>query len=338
MKRLQHIGSALRAIGPAATVLFILVAYFSFEVQVFSTPGNAGNILRQTAPLAIAALGQMLVILVGGIDISTGAVVALASVSAALTAVNLGAELGGFGGILTGAVAGGVSGIAVSYLRVQPVIATIGMLSVARGFAFLFSDSAPVENVPQDFFVIGNGTVLSVPLPFLCLVVIAIAGWYWLTWTESGRYLFAIGGSEEAASAAGIDTRFWKCIAYTVAGALSGVAALIYTARSASGQPTFGEGLALETIAAVVLGGTALGGGRANIVGTILGSVIITCLANGMDLAGVSPYLQRVMLGVVTVLIVLFSITRKRLGERVKPPKAKADAPVAASRNRPMLT
>ncbi|WP_213738024.1 ABC transporter permease [Bradyrhizobium sp. dw_411] len=325
------------AIGPATVVLGILVCYFSIEVPSFATGGNASNILRQAAPLALAALGQMLVVLVAGIDISTGAVVALASVSAALTAVHFGASFGLVAGVAAGALAGATSGVAVAYLRVQPVIATIGMLSIARGLAYLFSQSSPVQGVPDSFLYIGAGTVLGIPVPFICLFLVAVSGWYWLTCTQSGRFLFALGGSEEAAAASGIDTRLWKATAYAVAGALFGLAALIYTARSASGQPTFGEGLALETIAAVVLGGTTLGGGRANVAGTILGSVIITTLSNGMDLAGVSPYLQRIMLGVVTVLIVLFSVTRKRLSERTKAKKVKVDTQAPASR-RVMLT
>jgi ribose/xylose/arabinose/galactoside ABC-type transport system permease subunit len=297
---------------PSLFLLILLAIGFSLVAPEFLARGNLTNVLRQAAPLFIAAAGQMIVVLVGGIDISVGAVVAVSSVCGALVAISTGTELGVLTAVATGMAAGLISGIAVAAFRVQPVIATIGMLSAARGLAFLISDGLPISPLPLSFLFLGNGYLLGVPVPIILAALLLIVITVWLRLTPTGRYLFAIGGSDDAARAAGIAVVRYRALAYAIGGGLAGLAAVIYSARSASGQPTFGYGLELETIGAVVLGGTALGGGRANVVGTAIGAVVITVLGNGMDLAGVSPYVQRIVVGVAIVVIVLVDIVRRR--------------------------
>jgi ribose/xylose/arabinose/galactoside ABC-type transport system permease subunit len=296
----------------ALGLLAALIVLFALIAPHFFSASNAQNVLRQAAPLLVASLGQMLVILVAGIDISTGAMVALASVVGAMAAAKFGATAGLLAACMAGAAAGLVSGLAVAIYRVQPVIATIGMLSIARGLAFQVTDGQPVSNVPATFTWLGTAEVAGIPVLVLLAAAIALVTWFALQWTAAGRALFAIGGSEDAARAASISARPYKALAYALAGLLAGLAAFMYSSRSGSGQPTFGYGLELETIAAVVLGGTALGGGRASVAGTVLGALVIAVLANGMDLAGVSPYLQRIVLGLALVTAVLIDVLRRR--------------------------
>ena len=301
----------VRDIGPGITLLIILSAGFSYFAPEYYRQSNINNIIRQASPLFIASVGQMLVVLVAGIDISTGAVVAFSSVCGALAAVNGNAAYGVAAALLSGFLAGGTSGLFVTVFRVQPVIATIGMLSIARGFALVLSGGEPVDNIPDAIKFLGTGEIAGLPVPFFISAgVFALVG-CWLSYLPSGRSLFAIGGSDEAAKAAGISVRTWRTMAYALAGALAGLAALIYAARSGSGQPTFGYGLELQTIGAVVLGGTTLGGGHATLIGTAIGALIITVLSNGMDLTGVSPYIQNVVLGIAIVAIVVFDRLRR---------------------------
>lgn len=297
---------------PSLVLLAVLAMGFSLAAPEFLDRHNLTNVLRQAAPLFIAAAGQMIVVLVGGIDISVGGVVAVASVCGALAAISHGTGLGALTAVGAGMSAGAVSGIAVAAFRVQPVIATIGMLSAARGMALLLSDGLPISPLPPSFLFLGNGYLLGVPVPIILAALLLVVISIWLHLIPIGRYLFAIGGSEDAARASGIGVIRYRALAYAIAGGLAGLAAVIYSARSGSGQPTFGYGLELETIGAVVLGGTALGGGRANVVGTALGAMVITVLANGMDLAGVSPYVQRIVVGAAIVLIVLVDVVRRR--------------------------
>ena len=291
--------------------LLLVIALFAFLNFRFFTLSNAINVLRQTAPLAIASMGQLVVILVGGIDISTGAVVALTGVTAAIAAKTYGVAAGFGFALAIGAMAGLTSGVAVHRLRVQPVIATIGMASLARGLAFFITDGLPVLGTPAGFTHLGSGYLSGLPIPVYVAGATFLALWAWLSWFGSGRALFAIGGSEEAARLAGIRVEIYKPAAYAVAGALSALAGLIYTSRAGSGQPTLGYGLELQTIAAVVLGGTPLGGGRANVPGVIVGSLVVGLLANGMDLAGVSPYVQEVVLGVAIIAVMLVDRIRR---------------------------
>lgn len=289
-----------------------LVLLFALLEPTFFTWSNFMNVLRQVSPLAIAALGQALVILVGGIDISVGSNLALGSVVAGLVALRLGTAPAFVLALAAGAMAGLISGVAVTRFRVQPVIATIGMLSLSRGLAFLISDGNPVVGLPDSFAWLGNSFVATIPMAFgLCALTFLLV-WGWLTFTPSGRALFAIGGGEDAARLAGIPVSFYKPLAYLLSGLLSAVAALVITSWQGSGQPTLGYGWELQTIAAVVLGGTALGGGRINVAGTLVGALTTGVLSNGMDLTNVSPYLQEVVLGFAIVAVVLADRVRQR--------------------------
>lgn len=289
-----------------------LVILFALLEPTFFTWSNGMNVLRQVSPLAIAALGQALVILVGGIDISVGSNLALGSVVAAMIAMQTGTASGFVVALAAGALVGLISGMAVTRFNVQPVIATIGMLSLSRGLAFLLSDGNPVVGLPDAFTWLGNSFVATVPLAFVLCALVFLLVWGWLTHTPSGRALYAIGGGEDAARLAGIRVGLYKPLAYVLSGLLTAVAALVITSWQGSGQPTLGYGWELQTIAAVVLGGTALGGGRINVAGTLVGALTTGVLSNGMDLTNVSPYLQEVVLGFAIVAVVLADRVRQR--------------------------
>jgi ribose transport system permease protein len=288
-------------------MLALILIGFALATPDFLSLHNLKNVCRQVAPLLVASLGQLLIVLVGGIDISTGALVALGSVTAALVAEQYGVACGFAAGIMAALVCGYFSGIAVSIFQVQPVVATIGMLSIARGLAFTVTNGNSVDKVPPGFSWLGSAEILGVPASVVVAAALTAGVALMLRATPFGRALFAIGGNEDAARASGIPTTRYKPLAYALGAALAGVAGIMFSSRAGSGQPTMGFGLELETIAAVVLGGTALGGGRARVVGVVAGAFMVGVLANGMNLAGVSPYVQRIVLGLAIVALFLLN-------------------------------
>ncbi|MBX6351004.1 MAG: ABC transporter permease [Clostridia bacterium] len=288
--------------------LFILaVAYLAFAPVSpgFATAANAANIAGQVAPLAIVTVGQALVLMTGGFDISVGSVAALTTVAGSLSAVATGSFASAvLAAVLAGAVCGAANGFAVGYLGVQPVVATLGMLMFARGAALLLSGSAPVVGLPDTFVSLGYGEWLGVPAAaWVALAVVALMEAF-LVWSPTARAVLAVGGNETAARLNGVPVRWTRFVAYLVCGALVGLAAIIYAARANSGQPTLGEGLELDSIAAAVIGGVSLAGGRGRMWGAAVGAVVVGMLANGLNLAGLSPFLQDVAAGITLLLAV----------------------------------
>ncbi|MGB6221898.1 ABC transporter permease [Haloferula sp.] len=278
-----------------ATVLSILRPHFL-------SSANLVNVVRQISINGILAVGVTFVLLTGGVDLSLGSVVALAGVLAAQFAhpgdyplvVPLGV------GVLTGLACGAVNGGVVTFGKVAPFIATLGMMTIARGLALVFSGGRPVSNMSPAMKAVA-GDVAGIPIPALILLAVAVTAWWVLKFTRIGRHLYAVGGNEQASRAAGIDVGRVKMFAYAVCGALTGLAGVVLASRITTGQPNAGIAYELDAIAAVVIGGTSLSGGIGTIGGTILGALLMGVIGNGLDLLNVSSYYQQVVKGLIIV-------------------------------------
>ncbi len=293
--------------------LVIISAAMSFANPNFFTVPNLVNVVRQISINGILAVGVTFVLLTGGVDLSLGSVVALAGVVAASAAhpnqypVVVPLALG----VLTGAACGAVNGFVVTKGRVAPFIATLGMMTVARGLALVVSGGRPVSDLSRAFTRLG-GDVAGIPIPAIVLAVIALLSFVFLKNLRLGRYIYAVGGNESAARASGIHVGAVKLFAYTVCGALAGVAGVVLAARITTGQPNAGVGYELDAIAAVVIGGTSLSGGVGGVGGTILGSLLMGVINNGLDLMNVTSYYQSIVKGIIIVGAVLLDRTREK--------------------------
>ncbi|HUK16598.1 MAG TPA: ABC transporter permease [Bryobacteraceae bacterium] len=286
-----------------AGALAILMAALSLLRPNFLNLANLVNLFRQISINGILAVGVTYVLLTGGVDLSLGSVVALSGVVAASFAhphqtlpfvpVLL--------GIAAGAVCGAANGVIVTRGRVAPFIATLGMMTAARGLALLLSSGMPVSNLSASFTSMGGGSVFSVPVPILIFLAVAFLSWVLLTQMRIGRYIYAVGGNENAARASGLHVRSIKMAAYTLCGSLAGLAGVVLAARITTGQPNAGIGYELDAIAAVVIGGTSLNGGTGGVGGAILGALLIGTINNGLDLLNVSSYYQQVVKGLIIV-------------------------------------
>lgn len=304
--------------------LALMVLALSILSDRFLTPDNAWNILRQISVNLCLSIGMTLVILSGGIDLSVGALLALAgALSAGLLKSGLpipGTELllqfttpgAILAGILVGAAAGWVNGFAITRLKLPPFVATLGMLSIARGLTMLWTGGFPVTGLGSGFGQLGTGALLGMPVPVWIMLALTAVFVITTKRTRFGRHLYAVGGNERAARLTGLNVNGIKLAVYTLAGALAGVAGLIVTARLDSAQPNAGLGYELDSIAAVVIGGTSLSGGRGSVTGTVLGCLIIGVLNNGLFLLNVSPFWQQVIKGVVILLAVAIDKANSR--------------------------
>jgi len=296
--------------------LALMVVALNALSDKFLTAENTWNILRQISVNLCLSIGMTLVILSGGIDLSVGAVLALAGAVAAgllkhgVALPVLGVRLeftvtGAVGaGLGTGAALGWANGFAITRFELPPFVATLGMLSIARGLTMLWTGGFPLTELGARFGFIGTGAWLGMPLPVW--IMLALTGLFIVVTqrTRFGRHLYAVGGNERAALLTGLRVNRIKIAVYTLAGALAGVAGLIVTARLDSAQPNAGLGYELDSIAAVVIGGTSLSGGRGSVAGTVLGCLIIGVLNNGLFLLNVSPFWQQVIKGLVILLAV----------------------------------
>jgi ribose/xylose/arabinose/galactoside ABC-type transport system permease subunit len=278
----------------------------------FLTVANALNVMEQTSINAIVAVGMTYVIISGGIDLSVGSLVALAGVVLA-GALKAGwpLPLAVAAGLGVGAVSGLINGVVIAFGRLPPFIMTLGMMSVARGAALLVTDGRPISGFDAGFRSIATGRVLGVPAPIVLTLVIYAAAHFVLSRTRFGRYVYGIGGNEEATRLSGVNVRFHKTMVYVVSGAASAVAAVLLTARLNTAQPIAGIMYELDAIAAVVIGGTSLSGGEGNLGGTLIGALTMGVLRNGLNLLGVSSFLQQLVIGVVIIVAVLVDILVK---------------------------
>jgi ribose transport system permease protein len=297
--------------------LLIMCIVLSFLSDRFLTGENAWNVMRQISVNVVVSVGMTLVILTGGIDLSVGSVLALAG---AVTAgmLNFGAEFAdanlyiGFtlfgamlGGIVVGALLGWFNGLTITRFKVPPFVATLAMLSIARGLTMLWTGGFPITGLGDNMAFIGTGWFLGIPMPVWISVVVILAAVVLTKKTKLGRHIYAIGGNETASRLSGLKISKVKMIVYSIAGALSAVGGIIITSRLDSAQPNAGMGFELDSIAAVVIGGTSLSGGKGTIMGTVQGALIIGILNNGLVLLNVSPFWQQVIKGFVILLAVI---------------------------------
>jgi len=295
--------------------LVLLCVIFSFSSDHFLSVRNALNVLDQITVLGILAIGMTAVIVIGGIDLSVGSVLALSMMVMGWLArdMELPMALAILLGIGAGAVCGLASGLLITLARLPAFIATLTMMSVARGLANILTDGTQIVGYPDWFTSLAitrNFGFLSATVGLF--IVLIVVSWLYLTFRPGGRNLYAIGGSREVARLAGIQVRKVTIAVYAAAGALAGVAGMALAARLDSSQPSAGLGYELDTIAAVVIGGASLSGGVGSIGGTVVGVLIIGVLRNGLNLLGVSPFVQQVVIGLVIAAAVTFDTLGRR--------------------------
>ncbi|WP_217428120.1 ABC transporter permease [Microlunatus speluncae] len=302
----------------AFATLIVLVIFFSVASGNFFTVTNIVGILLSTAVIGILALGTTFVIITGGIDLSIGTGMTLCSVVTGLLIVNAGLPLplGVAGGILTGALMGFLNGVNIAFLRLPPFIATLAMMLVAQGLALVLSGVRPIYFLGVSGFkeIALAVAIPGVALPMAVVILFAMAALAWviLSQTILGRYTYAIGSNEEATRLSGINTRAWKIAIYSLAGLFTGVAGVVIAARLNSAQPQLGVGYELQAIAAVIIGGTSLLGGRGSIVGTLIGALIMSVLINGLRILAIQPEWQNVVVGLVILIAVFTDSLRQR--------------------------
>lgn len=287
-------------------VLWILTPYFF-------TVSNLLNVAQQTSINAIIAVGMTFVIISAGIDLSVGSIVAFSGVVlASVLHAGLPVPLAMVVGLGVGLLCGLVNGLLITYGRLPPFISTLGMMSVARGGALLYTQGRPISGFSETFRFLATGETLHIPNPVIIMVGVYIMAHFVLTRTKLGRYTYALGGNEEAALLSGVNVRFYKAMVYGISGMLSGLGAIILTARLNSAQPIGGIMYELDAIAATVIGGTSLMGGEGRLVGTLIGAFIMGVLRNGLNLLGVSSFIQQTVIGAVIIMAVLMDMALKK--------------------------
>ena len=289
------------AIGIVLIAFILLLEIF---VPSFRSVGNVQNILLQTSINSLLAVGATLIILTGGIDLSVGSIVGLAGIIAALLGKEAGA--GHFvvalaGGVGTGFLLGAVNGSLVAFVRIPAFVVTLGMMSIARSLAFVASQGQPISDLSNEFLTIGQGALFGIPYPILISVITFVIFGIVLARTRFGRYIYAVGGNEEAALVSGVDTRAVKLAVYSLSGLLAGLGGVVLAARATAGISTNGEGYELTAIAAAVIGGTSLSGGRGSLLGTVAGVLIIGIMVNSLDLLNISPFYQGLIQGTIII-------------------------------------
>ena len=290
--------------------LILLITVVSFLNANFFTLDNILNILRQTSVNAIIAVGMTLVILTAGIDLSVGSILALCGAFAAtMVGLEVPVIIAVPTSLIAGALLGGLTGVIIAKGKVQAFIATLVTMTLLRGVTMVYTDGRPISTGFTDtadaFAWFGTGYLLGIPVPVWIMAVVFIAAWYMLNHTRFGRYVYALGGNESATRLSGIDVDKVKMGVYAICGFLAALAGIIVASRLSSAQPTAGMGYELDAIAAVVVGGTSLAGGRGRIMGTLIGALIIGFLNNALNLLDVSSYYQMIAKAVVILLAVL---------------------------------
>jgi inositol transport system permease protein len=328
---------ALNAFVRKYAIVLIFIAMFvgmTFLTDAFLQPRNLVNVVRQISVVGLIAIGVTMVIITTGIDLSSGSVLALAAVIAASLAQQpdwhdakypglvLPLIMPIFAALVIGVLCGAINGWLIARFLIPPFIATLGMMTVARGFALIYSNR-PVSGLTDTYNFIGQGEIfkvlpipgqppLGIPVPVIILAVVAIGAHIMLNSTRFGRHIYAIGGNEQAALISGLNVGRIKIGVYTIAGLLSGLAGLVLSSRIGSGQPGLAVGIELDAIAAAVIGGTSLSGGIGTIWGTIIGALIIGVLNNGLDLLNVSAYWQTIVKGTIIVVAVIVDERKNR--------------------------
>jgi ribose transport system permease protein len=281
-------------------ILVIIIGYFAYRSARFTTPENLLTILVAAAPFALIALGQTLVVLTGGIDLSPGSIIAMSAMTAAFVAKASGGNLllVVLSALVVGLAAGSINGFLVSRLNIPPFIATLGMLTAGSGVAYAIGNGAPINGLPASFGAIANTRLFGIQIPVIVMILGIIVLAVVMKRTSYGMRIYAIGGNPMASRIAGINVRRTLFSVYAISGVLAGLSGVMLASRVISGPPNLGQGYELDAIAAVVIGGASLAGGRGTVWGTALGLVLIQTLNNGLDLLIVPAYWQDVIKGV----------------------------------------
>jgi ribose/xylose/arabinose/galactoside ABC-type transport system permease subunit len=288
-----------------AAILLEMLVFTTLAPQFLSFE-NLVNVALSIAVIGILAVGMTFVILTGGIDLSIGSVIALAGVAAALVTRETDfAALGFAAAVAIGLTVGAFNGLTIAYFRVPPFVVTLAVLTIARGLAFIFSEGRSIGSLPESFSRLGKSAFLGIPFSVWLMASMFALGWFLLRHTTFGRYVYAVGGNREAAFLAGVNTKSVTFRVYVLNGLLVGLAAIALASRLGAGVPNSGLQYELDVIAAVVVGGTSLSGGRGSVVSTLFGAIFIGVLNNGLNLVGIDTYVQKIVLGVVILLAVL---------------------------------
>ena len=293
-------------------VFLLILALMEFLSSGFVTWANLNLIMLQAATRAILAIGMMLVIVSGGIDISVGTVMSLCMVLFGVGVIDGGVPLyaGFLVAILAGAVVGSVNGGLIAFAGLPPFIATLGMLGIAQGLALTIANGRSIYGFPESFEWFGGGTLLGLPVAVVILALFALVMAFVFRETRLGRYAFAIGGNEEATRRAGINVRLWKVAIYATMGATAGLASIVLASRINSAHPGIGFGYELDAIDAVVIGGGSLRGGRGTVWGAVIGALIMSEIRFGLNVLGMSPFIQQIVVGVILIAAVWLDTLR----------------------------
>lgn len=290
-----------------ALIFLVMLVVSAFISDVFFTSANLFNLVRQVTPVGIISMGMLLVILTGGIDLSVGSIVAMVGLLCALFTRTMSLPLAIAASIGIGLLVGSISGYLVSFHKLAPFIATLALMSIVRGFGFIFSKGAPVlvDDKAIALTDFGSGSFLGIPNPALVMFLVFAITAVILRYNVFGRIVIAIGSNEEAVRLSGITVSLYKFSVYAIAGGLSAVAGVITTARTSVGSPVMGVGMELDVIAAVVIGGASLSGGKGSAINTFLGVLILGMIGNIMNLINIPAYSQQVIKGLIIIFAVL---------------------------------
>ncbi len=322
----RRAGRSVGKVSSANNVVGILIALIVLCLdlwlasKVFLTTSNLLNVLQQISINFVIAVGMTFVIISGGIDLSVGSNIALTGLLMAIMMKNWGIGVPGTIALslLLSSLIGLINGALIALLNLPPFIATLGMMSIARGAAYTVTGGAPIYTMPAGFTAI-SGRVAGIPLyGILIMLAVFVLGWYCLRYTRIGRFTYAIGGNESCARLSGINLSRVKCFVYIVSGLCCGVAAVLLTSRLDSALPTNADGQEMDAIAAVVIGGTSMKGGEGSMFGTLIGILIIGVIANGLNLLGVAQGPQKMVKGLIIVVAVIIDVLRRKAAESAK--------------------
>jgi ribose transport system permease protein len=315
--RVKTLGDIAGRESGGLIVLLVAVGALTLASPEFLTGNNLANLARQVAIFGILAIGQLMVILTGGIDLSVGSILGLAG---AVTAQLLVSGVPIIPAILIGVVVGGVLGIAngvlVTRFKLPPFIATLGMLGIARGIVLVITDANTIQGLPDGFQTVSNGTVLGIPNLLIIFAIITAIAWFVLNRTVFGRYVYAVGSNPEAARLAGVPVAMVTTAVYVISGVLAAVGGVLLTSRLGAGVPTAGTGFELQAIAACVIGGASLSGARGSAIGAACGALIIGVLNNGGNLLAINAFYLQIAIGALVLVAVGFDQMNTRKAGR----------------------
>jgi ribose/xylose/arabinose/galactoside ABC-type transport system permease subunit len=304
------------AVGPSLALVAMIMA-FSILSPYFLTRNNVTNVLVQSAPLLILSAGQTFALLMGGLDLSQGSIVSLVSVVTAGVLLRHGIVLGAVSGLAAGCAISLVNGLLIGRARIQPFIVTLGTLYMAAGLAMVYSGGSSIFGLPKPdvdyFFWFGGGFIGPIPVPVLIAVVLIAVIYVVLNYTRFGRHVYAVGGNETVALMSGIEVGRVKILIYLISGGCASIAGFMMSGRVISGQPLLGAGdILLQSIGAVIIGGTSVFGGQGGVLRTVLGVLVVVFMVNGLNLLAINTFAQQVIVGAIIILSVWVNSWRRR--------------------------